>query len=788
MSTANGSPQSPQSSPGTKAPRGLMNCKPCQIRKIKCDRALPVCGVCHLYQRSCFYDGVPKKRGPKKESLSALIKRIDGLEELLKSEKTPTPPGSDTLAADYNELRSYRSGTCEPSGTTSSDTSPVSLLRGGNFEINSEFSATLNAEGLVDIYFNNFHCNPYEILDESATRQRLNTNQLPKSVLYAICAVATGFSEGSGKVPSSHVTAETYTAWSQKEIDPYEVSIDSCQALLLLVTAYTAMGNGKKAHFIMSQAVGMVMALELYSQTDNHENQIQHVDETRRKVFWTCYIINTFVSTWLERPSLMDDSFIKADILLSRQPGQNGFMQTGDIGQNPNIHPQKASGISKRRVHGLQSLVWVTQILSEANRYLLLSDATSQAAYCRRHKILHDLDLWASDASNSAKTSDQVLDGPGDNASFICRLVFHLIHCLIHRPILPLRLSESSGIKMIQHWVVEATETAFRHATAIVELVGQVRETSDLPMPPLVGFCIFTAATILNHGVYYAEEQNPQGLGVCLASFAGSPMSPSHFTSSPDLFSRCLNELSLLSENFVSARLFRVRLEELKAEHIGLLKGTLAGLSPNHSNRFFRKYSATLLQMIQGFHIEETHVSNPKSALTQSPVSMTHDDSILKEKDSTMVWNTNQIHHSGKLPFINTRPSMGLASSHHNGHQRSFSDSLPLSQSYAFDTTSPLMQRPSLVWPSFQDDTPRQGPTHSSPMLDSSIHLTSPIFQEGKGIGSVQRSWDNVRDFSGDGGLPYQVLSGPVAAAGSEYQQNDGLGNSFVPFHNFSVS
>lgn len=44
----------------------------------------------------------------------------------------------------------------------------------------------------MDVYFKNFHRNPYEILDETATRQKLRVNQLPRSILYAICAVATG--------------------------------------------------------------------------------------------------------------------------------------------------------------------------------------------------------------------------------------------------------------------------------------------------------------------------------------------------------------------------------------------------------------------------------------------------------------------------------------------------------------------------------------------------------------------------------------------------------------------
>ncbi|KAF4413889.1 Citrinin biosynthesis transcriptional activator mrl3 [Colletotrichum fructicola] len=341
MSTANRDSESPQNSPAPKTARGVMNCRPCQIRKIKCDRALPACGVCHLYQRSCFYEGVPKKRGPKKESLSALIKRIDGLEELLKSDKTPTPPGTDIINTDFAEPHVFGGGISEPCGSASSDISPFSNFRGNNFE-------------------------------------------------------ASSFSERPGKGPSSHVSGETYAAWAQREIDPCEVSLDSCQALLLLVAAFAAMGDGKRAYVVLSQAVGMAMTLELYSQPSDGV----HDDPTKR-VFWTCYIMNTFVSTWLERPSLMDDSLIKADIQSSRQPSHSGWGTSNDFVAIPNNDFRRFSASPKEPIDEIQKLVWMAQILSEANRYLLLSDTASQAAYCQRHKILHDLDVWASSIGSS---------------------------------------------------------------------------------------------------------------------------------------------------------------------------------------------------------------------------------------------------------------------------------------------------------------------------------------------------------------------------------------------------
>ncbi|KAH0430149.1 fungal specific transcription factor [Colletotrichum camelliae] len=580
MSTANRDSESPQNSPAPKTARGVMNCRPCQIRKIKCDRALPACGVCHLYQRSCFYEGVPKKRGPKKESLSALIRRIDGLEELLKSDKTPTPPGTDIITSDFPEPQVFGSGISEPCGSASSDISPFSNFRGNNFEASSDVSTTINADGLVDVYFTKFHRNPYDILDEFTTRQ-------------------------------SHRVLRT--TWERTK--------QSC----------------------------------LWG---DPSDGIQ--DGTAKRVFWTCYIMNTFVSTWLERPSLMDDSLIKADIQSSRQSSHNGWGTSNDFVTIPNNDFRRISVSPKEPVDEIQKLVWMAQILSEANRYLLLSDTGSQAAYCQRHKILHDLDVWASSIGTSTDVPTESQGGPGMNIPLICRLVVHLIHCLINRPILPLRLNEPSCVKMIQHWAVEATETAFRHATAILELVGQARETTNMPLPPFVGFCIFTAATVLNYGIHYAEEQIPEALAVNVAPFAGSPIPASFFASSRDLYSRSLDELSILSDTFTSARLYLLRLDELKSEHVALLNGKVTGYVPTFSNRFFQRYSPALLRRVQGFQTGDSTTIHSKMSMSQSPSSATHDERFGKESNPSAAWNAAQ-------PIHTSRPSFTVPHNCHYG-------------------------------------------------------------------------------------------------------------------------
>ena len=50
-------------------------------------------------------------------------------------------------------------------------------------------SPTIMPDLLLDTYFARIHGKPYHILDETTTRQRMQANQLPTYLAYAIYAV-----------------------------------------------------------------------------------------------------------------------------------------------------------------------------------------------------------------------------------------------------------------------------------------------------------------------------------------------------------------------------------------------------------------------------------------------------------------------------------------------------------------------------------------------------------------------------------------------------------------------
>jgi hypothetical protein len=59
----------------------------------------------------------------------------------------------------------------------------------------STHTPTLAPDVLLDTFFARIHGKPYYVLDETTTRQRLQANQLPSHLAYAIYAVTARYAE-----------------------------------------------------------------------------------------------------------------------------------------------------------------------------------------------------------------------------------------------------------------------------------------------------------------------------------------------------------------------------------------------------------------------------------------------------------------------------------------------------------------------------------------------------------------------------------------------------------------
>ncbi|KAI1380609.1 hypothetical protein F4677DRAFT_192757 [Hypoxylon crocopeplum] len=575
-------------------PREAMNCKSCRKRKIKCNRLRPSCEACQVFQCPCVYDAVPKKRGPKTDVLEALLKRVDGLEAQLKDHrKTDASSSTESLpritTGESNPESPVVKSASEPKPkrlvldtTRSPETDAESIVYSPS--IISEPSPGIQIDALINTYFNRFHAKPYHILDESSVRQRLQVNQLPSHLIHAIYAVAARYAPHPARYQSAVKLSEDYASQSRSEIDIDEPSIDALQALLLLATAFTAAGKGRKAYMLLTSAIGMAMALELHREV-NPQSHITSVErETRRRLFWTCYLLDRFTACGSKRPCLISDRTILLR-LPCWAPSPSVLPVEGDFFQNgSNLQHMQGSGRKSQGSTGM--LIDISRILGTTNRYLAAGGVKGDSHFpwhslSELSKIRQDLDVWASGTDDVFSSVDALFGQPDSTVLVLSKLVYHLVHCLIYRPFLPIDLAELAGTGQHQSWQIEATNICFLHANAIAELVELSKQMASIEWPAFVGYCIATAGTVHIHGSQYNKTGAGEAMGV--------------FSSSSEFLNREMQQLSELSYAWASVQHQRDTLQSVYDAHAELVKGLANNLmrySPAFNlEDFFDRYS-----------------------------------------------------------------------------------------------------------------------------------------------------------------------------------------------------
>ena len=255
---------------------------------------------------------------------------------------------------------------------------------------------------------------------------------------------------------------------------------------------------------LLSHAISMAFALGLHRELPV-DVQVPAIErEGRRKLFWTCYLMDRFTSAGSKRPPLISDESIFLRFPAWKPSGSNVLVD-GRYFPNTLPHPSRVPYIGQG---GGAMLVEIVRILGATTRYLANGGVKGDShfpwhAQSTLSRIRTDLDHWAASTQATFSTLEALFGQPDSMDLALSKLVYHLVHCLIYRPFLPVDLAELSRSGQHQSWQIEATNLCFMHANAIAELVEIGKSTGIAYWPSFVGFCVCTAGTIHVHGAHY---------------------------------------------------------------------------------------------------------------------------------------------------------------------------------------------------------------------------------------------------------------------------------------------
>ncbi|KAJ2998693.1 hypothetical protein NUW58_g238 [Xylaria curta] len=691
-------------------------------------------------------DAIPKKRGPKTDVLEALLKRVDGLEAQLKDQKktlasSPTTEGPLSVKADEpdnnfevpasSSTPSAPSGTSEPKPKRAAlDTArtPESGSDGVLYSpaITHESPPSIRSDALLDTYFTRFHAKPYHILDESSIKQRLRLNQLPPYLVHAIYAVAARFTPHPTGYQSAVRLSEDFASMSRKEIDIDEPAIDSLQALLLLVIAYIAAGKGKKSYMLLTNATGMAMALELHREADTNASIAPLEREMRRRLFWSCYLLDRFLACGSKRPCLIADKTISLR-LPCWFPTPGGLPVEGEFFQSgSNIHSLQGGG--RKFQGGSGMLIDISRILGVTNRYLAAGGVRGDShfpwhALSSLSKIRQDLDIWASGTEDVFSSLDTLLGHPECTVLVLSKLVYHLIYCLIYRPFLPIDLAELAVTGQHQSWQIEATNMCFLHANAITELVELGKQTGSTEWPAFVGYCICTAGTVHVHGTHYNR--------------VGARGDTGAFAASADFLSREMQQLSELRYVWASVQHQRETLQNVYSVHAELVK-RLATNSMRYSQAFnledfFSRYANVTGPGGELYSFDAAHLSLSDVVIDFTTDTYTGHD-LYAPRDNSNGGERPNLKRKLTANFAINRPDLGSLTQFSSSMDSSMSvgPPVPSTSSRRFSIAagpqnSPTMRAPTSIHshPEAQIASQAQDPTADS---SASLAPATPMF------------------------------------------------------------
>jgi hypothetical protein len=349
----------------------------------------------------------------------------------------------------------------------------------------------------------------------------------------------------------------------------------------------------------------MAFALDLHRELPLSLKVSQGEREGRRRLFWSCYLMDRFAATGSKRPSLIaDESIVLRLPSWNLHPG-GMFLEGAYFSNGSNL--QYMVGAGKSGMGGMGMLIGITRILGITNRYLASGGVKGDSHFpwhslSNLSKIRQDLDIWASETQDTFTSLEALFGQPDSTILVLSKLVYHLVHCLIYRPFLPVDLAELSGTSQHQSWQIEATNMCFLHANAIAELVEIGTASSIIDWPAFVGYCVCTAGTIHVHGAHYGGREGEV------------------FSVSPEFLSREMHQLSELRYIWAGNQHQRDTLQAIygcHTEYVKSLGGNTMRFSPVFQlEHFFDRYPG---QSFDGAHItfQEVQVEAVHQRYTQ---------------------------------------------------------------------------------------------------------------------------------------------------------------------------
>ncbi|KAK9768497.1 hypothetical protein K7432_000836 [Basidiobolus ranarum] len=340
---------------------------------------------------------------------------------------------------------------------------------------------------LIDIYFTKI--NPiFPLLHKAEFLERINQNEqeTPYFLLNAVFALSAALIPSETIMSRENLDSEIFFKKTRTLLDQaYEISsIENVQALVLMSIYFHLSRGGMKSWMYSGMAIRMAEDLGLHRNPDIWNIKLTRAEkETRKRVWWVCYLIDRFSSVCVGRPVSIDDQQFDTPL---------PCLSEDDLKVPADVAP--STGLSLKpfiELIGLHELIG--QILS--TMYIVKVPLTSN--YPKFLSKLTDLDsalnLWLNSLSPELRyiPADYCAGKlPNSPTLIYAHVWYHCALILLHRPFILRPESSSTSQPSSSQICMDAANSITAIVTSCVNSPGYTESVIFLLFP------IFTASTI----------------------------------------------------------------------------------------------------------------------------------------------------------------------------------------------------------------------------------------------------------------------------------------------------
>ncbi|KAI6779738.1 putative transcriptional regulatory protein -like protein [Emericellopsis cladophorae] len=535
---------------GKERKRLPLACIACRRKKIRCSGEKPACKHCLRSRVPCVYKVTTRKAAPRTDYMAMLDKRLKRMEERIikvvpKSDQDSTTISSVTRAV----VRPGIPGTENTNGKTSAKKRGAEEAFGPSLEAwatrhssGEEGAAALPCafeddenhlfqegsdalpskelqEHLAEVYFDNVYGQSYPLLHKPSYMRKLKSNSLPPVLILAVCAVAARFSS-SPKLNSptrQFLRGEEWAAPARDICTRRYESPDITLLTCLLILGLHEMGTcqGGRSWALGGQAIRMAFALQLHKDLEydptarKNSVKLSFVDrEIRRRIMWSCFIMDRFNSSGSERPM-----FIKEDDILIPLPVKERHFLLDMPAVTETLNGHVLSTTPSREDAGgdasenLGVAAFMIRAIALWGRIVVHMNQGG--------KKLDPQPLW-SPASQFARLSREADEFPHSlpeslrysthnvalHQNHQTTNMFLFLHVICQQNILFLsRSAIQPAPNRPEHFVVASRSKALAAATQISEILKTSEEARVAVMAPFATYCAFSSTTVHIRGI-----------------------------------------------------------------------------------------------------------------------------------------------------------------------------------------------------------------------------------------------------------------------------------------------